>query len=745
MFNTNSGLLDYLSKEEGVNEYYANEEEMPGIWHGQLLERLGLEEGSRVGRSEFADLVAGLNPSGGKLTARLNKDRRIGYDMSFHAPKSVSLMGLVYGDERLLKAFDEAVLESMQAIEKQMAVRVRVDGQQGQRGQRGSSEMVWGQFRHATSRPVGGEIDPHLHSHCFAFNASFDEVEGKMKAGEFGDIMGFVDVHEAAFHARLMGKVRDLGYGVRLRDGKWWEINGIPAGLNSKFSKRTRQVEALAKELGIRDELKKDGLGALSRENKDVSVDFAEVRGSWIEQLEDKDRVILASSRGRGKYQMEVGNDEAVRRALSELFERNATVREKEILKKALWYGRGDVDLEGVRKKVAENEKEVLGMNNEQRINNNEKNDKLSIVNGELENNNEKLVGDNRKNDKLLVVNDELKSEKKQGLSSRVAGLFGFGKDGGEVEEVLDDSAGRFGSGLVSGMVAGQKYYTTHEVLAEEQRLLDLVGGGLGKFKPISFDRSDLVASGLSAEQQAVVAGLLSSRDGVTLVRGGAGTGKTTTMKVARDMAEGDGRKMWGFAPTVSASRENLRASGFEEVDTVAQLIGSGTDKSGSKAGKNKVANRINRGDIIWIDESGLLGSSDMEKVMEFARGRNAQVWMTGDTRQHSPVMRGNGMEILELSGLVSGLELSEVYRQRENPEYKQAVELLAKGRVGDGLAVLSEMGSVYALGERSERLEALAREYVDGVSGGLDVMLVSPTHAEGKEASFAIREELKS
>lgn len=644
VFSQHNGIMDYLAKEEGAVEYYAKDGEMPGVWQGELLDYLGLEAGRNVGKSEFADLVSGLNPATGqRLTARQGKKRRIGYDISFHAPKSVSIMGLVYQDDRLLEVFDEAVLETMQDMEKQMATRVRKGYQQSQRT---TGKMAWASFRHSTSRPVAGQIDPHLHSHCFTFNATFDELEGQMKAGEFVDMKSQADLSQAVFHSRLMHKVKGLGYGVSLRDGKWWEIEQVPREMVENFSKRTRQVEALAKKLGVKNAKAKDALGALSRERKAGEMKFSELQELWQKSLDSKQKEVLDKTLGLAKYQPQIDSKLAVKRAVLDLFEKNAVVTEKELLKKSLWYGRGDVNLDSVLLELAKNDFNLL----------------------------KKELGNKR-------------------------------------------------------------YYTNHQSLFEEENLLKIASDGLGKFSPVNFDSKVLTESGLSSQQQAVVSGLLNSRDGLTLVRGGAGTGKTTSIKLAKDLAEGDGRRVWSFAPTISSSRENLRASGFEDAQTVAKLLSD-----------SKVSGKIAKGDILWVDEAGLLDTASMKDILELAQTRSAQIWMTGDTRQHSPVLRGKGLESLEQSKILNtDLELSQIYRQKANLEYKQAVELVAEGKVKEGLQVLSEMGSVFGLNDPEERLQAISVEYVDGLSGGLEVMLVSPSHLEGREVANSIRKELKA
>jgi TrwC relaxase len=100
--------------------------------------------------------------------------RRILYDFTFDAPKSVSVAFEVGGDERVLDAFQNSVRETMAEMEAGMATRVRGGGEDCDRR---TSNMVWAEFVHRTTRPVDGVPDPQLHCHAVTFNATYDPVE----------------------------------------------------------------------------------------------------------------------------------------------------------------------------------------------------------------------------------------------------------------------------------------------------------------------------------------------------------------------------------------------------------------------------------------------------------------------------------------------------------------------------------------------------------------------------------------
>ena len=103
----------------------------------------------------------------------------------------------------------------------------------------------------------------------------------------------------------------------------------------------------------------------------------------------------------------------------------------------------------------------------------------------------------------------------------------------------------------------------------------------------------------LSDEQRNAVLHVLQSTDRVTAIRGGAGTGKTTMMKEAVAAIESGGAKVFTFAPSAEASRGVLRSdAGFANAETVEALLQN-----------SKLQEQV-RGQVIWIDEAGLVERS---------------------------------------------------------------------------------------------------------------------------------------
>jgi conjugative relaxase-like TrwC/TraI family protein len=275
----------------------------------------------------------------------------------------------------------------------------------------------------------------------------------------------------------------------------------------------------------------------------------------------------------------------------------------------------------------------------------------------------------------------------------------------------------------------GRRMATTRAVLDEERRVIEFARSGRGTCRQLGRRGRTLKREWLNPSQRVAVAHLLDSRDQVMMVRGAAGTGKTALMQEAVDAIEENGAKVLAFAPTADASRNVLREAGFANADTVARLL------------QDESLQRQAKGQVIWIDEAGLLGAKTMAQIFDMADRIDARVLLTGDQRQHGSVERGAMLRLLETEAGVKSAEVTEIQRQKDR--YKSAVKALSEGRTADGFNQLDELGWIREIPDE-DRYRQLAADYVDAVSHGKTALVVSPTHAEGHRITSEIRRLLK-
>ncbi len=631
----------YFGKSMVRSDYYSEGQEIAGLWGGLGAERLGLS--GQVDQESYFALCDNLDPrTKEKLTPRQKANRRAGYDFTFSAPKSVSVLYELSGDERILNAFRESVKDTMIEAEAEMKTRVRKDGKDENRL---TGNMVWAEFVHFTSRPVDGKPDPHLHAHVFAPNITFDEKEGRFKAGQFGELKRDAPYFEAAFDARLAHALNGLGYTTE-RQGLSFELAGVPTSVIDKFSRRRNEIEEKAAKKGVTSAEGKHAIGYYGRENKKSGVGKPKLRVEWNERLTHAERVALAEvvggkHGGGGGAESAMTAQKAMDYAMEHCFERASVTSEKRLKAEALRYGVGNVLPDAIDK--AAKGKEII----------------------------------RRERDSELLV-------------------------------------------------------TTRAVRREELQMLRFVREGRGKLEP--FAKGLKTVGDLRGEQLNAALHVLNSRDRVVGIRGGAGTGKTHMMKGTIAAMENSGAgHVFVFAPSAQASRGVLRNDGFKEATTVAQLL---SDERMQQAIK---------GQVLWIDEAGLLSSKETRGVFQLAEAQGARVVLSGDYRQHSAVARGDAFRLLESEAGLSVAELKTIRRQKGS-DYRKAVEAISAGTAKGaekGFEMLDKMGAIVeASGEARRRM--LVNDYMDTAGDGETALIIAPTHAEGMDITADIREGLK-
>ncbi|MEI9866364.1 MAG: MobF family relaxase [Limisphaerales bacterium] len=240
----------YFKEHLTVGDYYTQGQQVPGHWFGQGAEDLGLTGITRM--DEFVRLCENLHPqTGEKLTMRQNttrtdigrdgqeqesSNRRVFYDFTFSPAKSVSVAALVGDDSRIVEAHEQAVNEAVRQLQSFASTRVRKNGECTDRL---TGNIVAAVFQHETSRA----LDPHLHSHCILFNATFDPVEKKWKALQNYEILGAQKFVENVYYHELARSLVKFGYQIENKPRGDFEIKGVSPELVKKFSKRHDEID----------------------------------------------------------------------------------------------------------------------------------------------------------------------------------------------------------------------------------------------------------------------------------------------------------------------------------------------------------------------------------------------------------------------------------------------------------------------------------------------------------------------
>jgi hypothetical protein len=290
---------------------------------------------------------------------------------------------------------------------------------------------------------------------------------------------------------------------------------------------------------------------------------------------------------------------------------------------------------------------------------------------------------------------------------------------------------------LIRSEVDGREMTTTKEMLALESRLIDFARLGRGKFRPLGDPNRPITRERFNEGQKAAVRHVLGSRDRVMIIRGAAGTGKTTLEDEIRVALAEAGKPVVALAQSVKASREVLREeAGFASADTVARFL------------KDKTMQEAARGGVILVDEASQLGTRDMNRVFAVAGEYNARVILVGDRKQHRSVTAGEPLKLLEEKAGLRAAEVTQIVRQEG--DYEKAAKSLSEGRTADAFEELDRLRWINEVPD-SERYRQMADAYLSAAAEiardgkPKTALVVSPTHAEGDRITAAIRAGLKS
>jgi conjugative relaxase-like TrwC/TraI family protein len=348
----------YFREHLKVGDYYMEDRTVTGEWIGDGAKKLNLS--GVTSEKDFINLCRNVNPQTGmQLTPRMNSkrisvdkngvaheyaNRRVFFDFTLSPPKSVSIAALVGNDKRIIEAHDKAIRAAMNQFESFAATRVRLDGQYDYRL---TSNLVGAAFRHDTSRA----LDPHLHSHCILFNATFDAKENRWKALETCEMFPAQKFIENVYYHELVKSLQKFGYCVQNNPRGDFEIEGVSKELIDRFSKRRREIDEKTKELLEREPDKANqnikviraNIAHKERARKIKDVGIVKLQSIWNKQLSWGEWwQISRLAKGQSpEVAPRMTAAEAIEWAENHLFERRSVVHIHELWRHALEHARG--------------------------------------------------------------------------------------------------------------------------------------------------------------------------------------------------------------------------------------------------------------------------------------------------------------------------------------------------------------------------------------------------------------------
>lgn len=559
--------------------------EIPGKWHGQQATGLGLA--GEVAAEDLLAILEGRDPRSGTPLGRALADRRLangtivkavaGFDATFSAPKSLSVLWGLTRDTRLLEAHDVAVNAALAHIERYgSTTRVRVAG--GRRLHPDSQGLAIATFRQTTSRAD----DPQIHTHC-VISAKVQTEDGRWLA---------LDARYLKKHQRVLGGLYQsvLRNELTHRFGITWgdiekgqtEMSAMPDDLLTIFSKRSDQID--------------DALAA---------------------KLDD-----FVARQGRDPNQWELG----------------AIKREAAVDTRALKSGNGVPDLTTRwDREAADMGWTAIGLVDAfeaQRVDPTQRPpaisvdsliDALSTAGSSW--NRAQIVGaltDLARPDPSLS-GDEWANRIEAWTDAVAARCV-------ELDPDQTSAPTRASDGRSMWQEPISPHITTEAILAEEEFIASwALAAQADEPRP-----SPTVAAGHLDVLQADVAAAVAGGDRLVLVVGPAGAGKTTTLRAAIDDLNRAGRAVFGVAPSAKAARVLERETGAA-CDTLAKLLHEWQRTDRPPLDRY----RLPAGSTVIVDEAGMVGTSSLASLTRLTAEQDWRLVLVGDPRQLQAVGRG--------------------------------------------------------------------------------------------------------
>ncbi|MDB5975068.1 MAG: exonuclease subunit alpha [Nevskia sp.] len=274
--NISAGQADrYYDKDD----YYTKDAAAPSQWHGSGAKALRLS--GAVKPEDFKALVRGELPDGTTLHRGGSNVRRAGTDFEFSAPKSFSIQALVVGDDRLVKAHQQAVAVARQRIEAVIATRVT---KAGKTTVEYTGSAVIAEFLHTTSR--GG--DPDLHSHVVALNMT-QRKDGQWRSVDNEAMFKEQRLMYQIYLSELARAAKELGYGITTGKHGNPELAHITRDQIEQFSSRAVEIEALLAAQGLTLETatpKQKKAATMKTRRAKQKYDRGELERRWRERAE---------------------------------------------------------------------------------------------------------------------------------------------------------------------------------------------------------------------------------------------------------------------------------------------------------------------------------------------------------------------------------------------------------------------------------------------------------------------------
>jgi conjugative relaxase-like TrwC/TraI family protein len=679
---------------KSLDDYYTGAGEAPGWWAGVGAERLGLA--GEVDGDDLRALLGGMAPGTGGLSPNGEEikphPRRVpGFDLTWKAPKSLSVLYAVSDDPRVQGAIIEAceaALHSTLAWLERDVIRVR----RGTGNQRWLSDLAAHDpgaaeqakirvqpvrgvaaavFRHRTSRAG----DPLLHWHVLLPNL-VEGVDGRWSAFVHPELYRYARAAGEVFQTAVRAEATER-LGLVWRPGRHVpEVAGVPQSLCDRFSKRSRERDAWLAATGTASTPRGRQAAVLATRQHKPEVEGERFDAIWKAEALDA---------GWGPDAAE---------ALIATLTPEAELPVEGRWRLPEWMPGPDGD-------------PVL---------------------------HDRLVDPDDWIAHLLETELTLPDATftRPQLVQAVAARLGDGATVATVERVTARVLAS--AHVVPVHDLETQRWTSVVHLRRERRLLDTAHQSRNALTPVATRAvRKMVAARptLGHDQADAVRTVCASRDGVTVLVGPAGTGKTFTLDAIRDAYQRAGYHVIGAAPSALGALE-LSTGAHLPAQTVHRLLG-------------RWARGIDLPDkhtVLVVDEAGMAATRELEPLVSQVVGSGGRVLLVGDHRQLPSVTAGGAFGALATDEDSTVATLTINRRQRHAWE-RAALAELRDGKVPEAVDAYRDHHRVVAVDDPADLIDAAVNRYFAAHQDGLRPVLYAGTNDTARTLNHTVRRRL--
>lgn len=671
---------------QSLDDYYTGAGEESGRWVGVGADRLDLA--GEVDPDDLRAVLAGIAPGSGGLspngeTIRPHPRRVPGFDLTFKAPKSVSVLYAVSDDPRvqgaIIEAGETALREVIGWLERE-AIQVRRgtgneafltdlaarDPQAAEAARirtlpaRG---VVAASFRHRTSRSG----DPLLHWHTLVANL-VEGPDGRWTAFVHPQMYRSVRAAGEVFQALLRAELTDR-LGLEWRPGRHVpEVAGIPQALCDAFSKRSREIEDWLLATGTPNDPAGRQAAVLATRRRKPEVEHERFDAAWKAEAND------------------LGWGPAAAEDLLTHANGHVPPGAPEVWQLLVHHSDGAITEEAV-----DPETWIATLARE------------------------------------LTEHDA--TFRRPDIVQGVAARLGPGASMPNIDRIV--------ARVIASehlLPIGDDRWTSAELIEIEARLLTGASRTIATRPPIALGWVDSALDAmphLGADQAAAVRALAASADGVTVMVGPAGTGKTFALDALRTILEAAGRDVRGAAPSARAAQE-LSTGARMNATTIHRLLGSwtrGHDLPGPAS-------------VLVVDEAAMTGTRDLEAVVTWTLCAGGRIILVGDHHQLPAVAAGGGFAALAQAPDITQVTLT-VNRRQHHAWEREALDDLRHGRVGVAVHAYQAHGRVVLSNDREAMVHEAVTRWFAASDTGMRPILLAGTNDQVHTLNQAIRKTL--